>query len=182
MSKQQQQAAETNERRRAELEQRANELAAREAALDGAEASLAQRQAAVGEREEATAAREAGVPRREEMVAAREGTLLQREEEIRILRGECKQLAQQAVEVEEQNQALREENALAFTKIYKKLESSATSEGLQKEMLSLKEGTDNRMLVLENLMREIGATSARIRMCVPFHPDVTAVTMQGATR
>ena len=36
MSKQQQQAAETNERRRAELEQRANELAAREAALDGA--------------------------------------------------------------------------------------------------------------------------------------------------
>ena len=62
MSKQQQQAAETNERRRAELEQRANELAAREAALDGAEASLAQRQAAVGEREEATAAREAGVP------------------------------------------------------------------------------------------------------------------------
>ena len=114
--------------------------------------------------------------------SALERTLLQREEEIRVLRGECKQLAQQAVEVEEQNQALREENALAFTKIYKKLESSATSEGLQKEMLSLKEGTDNRMLVLENLMREIGATSARIRMCVPFHPDVTAVTMEGATR
>lgn len=88
--------------------------------------------------------------------SALERTLLQREEEIRVLRGECKQLAQQAVEVEEQNQALREENALAFTKIYKKLESSATSEGLQKEMLSLKEGTDNRMLVLENLMREIG--------------------------
>jgi chromosome segregation ATPase len=88
--------------------------------------------------------------------AVLEHTLQQREEEIRVLRGECKQLAQQAVEVEEQNQALREENALAFTKIYKKLESSATSEGLQKEMMSLKEGTDNRMLVLENLMREIG--------------------------
>eukprot|EP00288_Rhodomonas_lens_P003638 CAMPEP_0177735388 /NCGR_PEP_ID=MMETSP0484_2-20121128/24746_1 /TAXON_ID=354590 /ORGANISM="Rhodomonas lens, Strain RHODO" /LENGTH=256 /DNA_ID=CAMNT_0019248941 /DNA_START=136 /DNA_END=904 /DNA_ORIENTATION=- len=69
---------------------------------------------------------------------------------------ECKQLAAQTVEVEEQNQALREENALAFTKIYKKLESASTSEGLQKEMLSLKEGTDNRMLVLENLMRDIG--------------------------
>jgi hypothetical protein len=88
--------------------------------------------------------------------AVLERTLQQREEEIRVLRGECKQLAQQAVEVEEQNQALREENALAFTKIYKKLESSSTSEGLQKEMMSLKEGTDNRMLVLENLMREIG--------------------------
>ena len=88
--------------------------------------------------------------------AAIERTLQQREEEIRVLRGECKQLALQGVEVEEQNQALREENALAFTKIYKKLESSATSEGLQKEMMGLKEGTDNRMLVLENLMREIG--------------------------
>lgn len=88
--------------------------------------------------------------------AVLERTLQQREEEIRVLRGECKQLSLQAVEVEEQNQALREENALAFTKIYKKLESSATSEGLQKEMMSLKEGTDNRMLVLENLMREIG--------------------------
>ena len=88
--------------------------------------------------------------------AVLERTLQQREEEIRVLRGECKQLSLQAVEVEEQNQALREENALAFTKIYKKLESSATSEGLQKEMMSLKEGTDNRMLVLESLMREIG--------------------------
>ena len=28
--------------------------------------------------------------------------------------------------------------------------------GLQSEMLNLKEGTDNRMLVLESLMREIG--------------------------
>ena len=35
--------------------------------------------------------------------SALERTLLQREEEIRVLRGECKQLAQQAVEVEEQN-------------------------------------------------------------------------------
>jgi len=88
--------------------------------------------------------------------AVLERTLQQREEEIRVLRGEVKRMVQQAVEVEEQNQALREENALAFTKIYKKLESSATSEGLQKEMMSLKEGTDNRMLVLENLMREVG--------------------------
>jgi hypothetical protein len=32
-------------------------------------------------------------------------------------------------ESENQNQALREENTLAFTKIYKKLESSATSDG-----------------------------------------------------
>jgi len=46
--------------------------------------------------------------------AVLERTLQKREEEIRVLRGECKQLAQQAVEVEEQNQALREENALAL--------------------------------------------------------------------
>ncbi len=64
-----------------------------------------------------------------------ERILQEREEEIRALRSECKQLAAQNVEVEEQNQALREENALAFTKIYKKLESASTSEGLQKEML-----------------------------------------------
>ncbi len=100
-----------------------------------------------------------------------------REEEIATLRGECKSISAKMIDVEEQNQGLREENALAFTKVYKKLESSSTPEGtcstarsailcfslrpnsvpgLQTEMMSLKEGTDNRMLVLESLMREIG--------------------------
>ena len=83
-------------------------------------------------------------------------TLEQRDEDIKVLRNEVKEMSDQVVELGEQNNALREENALAFTKIFKKMESSSTSEGLQKEMISLKEGTDNRMLVLENLMREAG--------------------------
>jgi lipopolysaccharide biosynthesis regulator YciM len=115
--------------------------------------------------------------------AVLERTLQQREEEIRVLRGEVKQMVQQAVEVEEQNHALREENALAFTKIYKKLESSATSEGLQKEMMSLKEGTDNRMLVLENLMREVGGDKMKTLMGKnPKSPCAIAYRVESYTR
>eukprot|EP00960_Hanusia_phi_P034641 751206-Hanusia_phi.AAC.3 len=137
-----------------------------------------------------------------------------REDEIRMLRGECKSLAQQAVnqviDMEVQNQGLREENALSFTKMYQKLESTceirrrmrrrkkkkvvvvlvvivllvvvkltrktttttmkmmlcftfleATSDGLQKEFFMLKEESDNRMLILENLMREIGGDKVK---------------------
>eukprot|EP00284_Hemiselmis_tepida_P006588 CAMPEP_0174931424 /NCGR_PEP_ID=MMETSP1355-20121228/33541_1 /TAXON_ID=464990 /ORGANISM="Hemiselmis tepida, Strain CCMP443" /LENGTH=299 /DNA_ID=CAMNT_0016177773 /DNA_START=99 /DNA_END=995 /DNA_ORIENTATION=+ len=90
-----------------------------------------------------------------------ESLLRDRQEEIIVLRGEVGQLTARVVETEEQSRALREENALAFTKIHKKLESSATSEGLQHEMLSLKEGTDNRMLVLENMMRDVGGDKMR---------------------
>ena len=78
-----------------------------------------------------------------------------------MLRSEVGGLSTRVVDTEEQNKALREENALAFTKVTKKLESSATSEGLQKEMLSLKEGTDNRMLILENMMRDVGGDKMR---------------------
>jgi len=85
-----------------------------------------------------------------------ERMLQDRADEILVLRGEVSTLTTRVTETEEQNKALREENALAFTKIHKKLESSATSEGLQKEMMSLKEGSDNRMLVLENMMRDVG--------------------------
>lgn len=98
-----------------------------------------------------------------------------REEEIASLRSEILGISGKMTELEEQNLGLREENALAFTKVFKKFESSATPEGihgfldryekrltldiftgLQKEMASLKEGADNRITVLESLMREIG--------------------------
>ena len=59
-----------------------------------------------------------------------EKALQMREEEIATLRGECKSISVKMIDVEEQNQGLREENALAFTKVYKKLESSSTPEGL----------------------------------------------------
>jgi predicted ribosome quality control (RQC) complex YloA/Tae2 family protein len=58
-----------------------------------------------------------------------EKSLHMREEEIANLRGECKNISMKMIDVEEQNQGLREENALAFTKVYKKLESSSTPEG-----------------------------------------------------
>lgn len=57
--------------------------------------------------------------------------LKDRQEEIIVLRSEVGGLSARVLDTEEQNKALREENALAFTKIHKKLESSATSEGLQ---------------------------------------------------
>uniref|UniRef100_A0A6U5Z8E2 Uncharacterized protein n=2 Tax=Guillardia theta TaxID=55529 RepID=A0A6U5Z8E2_GUITH len=63
--------------------------------------------------------------------------------------------------MEVQNQGLREENALSFTKMYQKLESTSTSDGLQKEFMMLKEESDNRMLILENLMREIGGDKVK---------------------
>ena len=59
-----------------------------------------------------------------------EKALQMREEEIANLRGECKSITVKMIDVEEQNQGLREENALAFTKVYKKLESSSTPEGI----------------------------------------------------
>lgn len=55
--------------------------------------------------------------------------LKDRQEEIIVLRGEVGGLSSRVLDTEEQNKALREENALAFTKIHKKLESSATSDG-----------------------------------------------------
>jgi septal ring factor EnvC (AmiA/AmiB activator) len=58
-----------------------------------------------------------------------EKALQKREEEIATLRGECKGISLKMIDVEEQNQGLREENALAFTKVYKKLESSSTPDG-----------------------------------------------------
>jgi hypothetical protein len=59
-----------------------------------------------------------------------EKTLQLREEEIANLRGECKGISLKIIGVEEQNQGIREENALAFTKVYKKLESSSTPDGM----------------------------------------------------
>ena len=104
-------------------------------------------------------------------------TLGAREEDIKVLRHEVKEMSEVAADLGEQNNALREENALAFAKIFKKMESTATSEGMQKEMLSLKEGTDNRMLVLENLMRDTGGDKMKqvLADIVGLQHDTSAV-------
>ncbi len=59
-----------------------------------------------------------------------EKAIKDREEEIAVLRSEIRGISGKMAEMDEQNQGLREENALAFTKVYKKFESSATPEGL----------------------------------------------------